>query len=113
VEELAPPLALAHAAFVAIRGSLQKNIPEAAAQLTGGEYFTLGKQKQMERDLLAISNHISNRYLLSFQPQSPREGYHALKLSVPNYAHLQVAGRSGYWAEPAGTSATPSPAAPQ
>lgn len=101
---LAPPLALARAAFVAIRGSLQQNIPEAAAHLTGGEYFTLGKQKQFERDLLAISNHISNRYLLSFQPQSPRAGYHALKLSVPNYAHLEVSGRTGYWAEPVETA---------
>lgn len=98
---LAPPLALARAAFVAIRGSLQQNIPEAAARLTGGEYFAQGKQKRFERDLLAISNHISNRYLLSFQPQSPRAGYHALKLSAPSYTHLEVSGRTGYWAEPA------------
>jgi VWFA-related protein len=105
---LAPPLALARAAFVAIRGSLQQNIPEAAARLTGGEYFTLGNQKQFERDLLAISNHISNRYVLSFQPQAPRAGYHVLKLSVPGYAHLQVAGRTGYWAEPAHQSSSPS-----
>lgn len=113
LEELAPPLALAHAAFIAVRSSLQKNIPEAAAHLTGGEYFTLGNQKQFERDLLAISNHISNRYLLSFQPQEPRVGYHALKLSVPNYAHLEVSGRTGYWAEPAATAAMPSPSAPK
>jgi len=98
---LAPPLALARAAFVAVRGSLQQNIPQTAARLTGGEYFTLGNQKQFERDLLAISNHISNRYVLSFQPTVPRVGYHVLKLSMPSYAHLQVSGRTGYWAEPA------------
>jgi len=108
---LVPPLPLARAAFVAIRGSLQQNIPEAAARLTGGEYFTLGKEKQFERDLLAISNHISNRYLLSFQPQSPRVGYHALKLSVPNYAHLEVSGRVGYWAEPAAEPIAPAASA--
>ena len=100
---LAPPLALARAAFVAIRGALQRNIPEAAAHLTGGEYFTLGNQKQFGRDLLAISNHISNRYVLSFQPSSPHAGFHALKLTAPNYAHLEVTGRTGYWAEPANT----------
>ena len=110
---LAPPLALARAAFVAIRGSLQQNIPETAARLTGGEYFTLGKQKQFERDLLAVSNHISNRYLLSFQPLSPRVGYHTLKLSVPNYEHLKVSGRVGYWAEPAAGPAAAAPLAPQ
>ena len=106
---LAPPLPLARAAFVAIRGSLQQNIPETAARLTGGEYFTLGKQKQFERDLLAISNHIPNRYVLSFQPQSPRPGFHSLKLSVPNYEGVQVSGRTGYWAEPA----LQSPSAPR
>ena len=111
LDQLAPPLALARAAFVAIRGALQKNIPEAAAHLTGGEYFTLGNQKQFERDLLAISNHISNRYIFSFQPQSPHAGYHALKLSAPNYAHLEVSGRTGYWAVPAATR--PSSAAPR
>ena len=116
LEELAPPVVLADAltrlAYAAVRSRLEKNIPETAARLTGGEYFTLGKQKQFERDLLAISNHISNRYLLSFQPQSPRVGYHALRLSVPNYAHLEVSGRVGYWAEPA-AAATPAPEAPR
>ena len=104
---LAPPLALARAAFVAVRGALQKNIPETAAQVTGGEYFTLGNQKKFERDLLNISNHISNRYVLSFQPQSPHAGYHALKISLPGYEHLQVFGRTGYWALPSATQVTP------
>jgi len=108
---LAPPLALARAAYIAVRGSLEKNIPETAAHLTGGEYFTLGNQKQFERDLLAISNHIPNRYVLSFQPRSPRVGYHTLKLSAPNYQHLDVWGRTGYWADPAPDAAKQTPAA--
>ena len=101
---LAPPVRLAKAAYLAMRGGLEKNVPETAAHLTGGEYFTLGNQKQFERNLLAISNHIPNRYVLSFQPQSPHMGYHALRLSAPNYAHLEVSGRTGYWAEPAAAS---------
>ena len=92
---------------------MRRNSSRAIAELTGGEYASFADKRSLDRDLGMFSNHVRNRYLLSFQPQSPREGYHALKLSVPNYAHLQVAGRSGYWAEPAGTSATPSPAAPQ
>jgi VWFA-related protein len=98
---LAPPLRLAKMAYLAVRGSLEKNIPETAAHLTGGEYFTLGNQKQFERDLLAISNHIPNRYVLSFQPRPPRMGYHTLKLSLPDYRHVDVSARTGYWAEPA------------
>jgi VWFA-related protein len=98
---LAPPLRLAKLAYIAVRGSLEKNIPETAAHLTGGEYFTLGNQKQFERDLLAVSNHIPNRYVLSFQPRPPRMGYHTLKLSLPDYRHVDVSARTGYWAEPA------------
>jgi VWFA-related protein len=98
---LAPPIRLAKLAYMAVRGSLQRNIPETAAHLTGGEYFTLGNQKQFERDLLAISNHIPNRYVLSFQPRPPRMGYHTLKLSLPDYRHVDVSARTGYWAEPA------------
>ncbi|HWB32872.1 MAG TPA: VWA domain-containing protein [Acidobacteriaceae bacterium] len=100
IAELAPPLALAKAAFMAVRSHLETNIPEAAAHLTGGEYFTLGKQKEFERDLLTISNHIPNRYVLSFQPQSPQSGYHALKLTLPDYSGLRVSARTGYWADP-------------
>jgi len=112
LEELAPPIALVRLAYLAVRNSLQKNIPETAAHLTGGEYFTLGNQKQFERDLLAISNHIPNRYVLSFQPRSPSAGYHTLKISVPDYQHLEVSGRTGYWAEPA-AGAKPAPSARQ
>ena len=97
---LAPPLALARAAYVAVRSSLEKNIPETAAHLTGGEYFSLGKEKTFERDLLAISNHIPNRYVLSFQPQAPHSGFHAIKVTLPDYTGLEVSARNGYWANP-------------
>jgi VWFA-related protein len=97
--ELAPPLRLATIAFVAVRDSLRKDIPETVARLTGGEYFKLTNAKSLERDLSTISNHIPNRYVLSFQPQSPHSGFHAISLRVPNYAHLEVSARDGYWAD--------------
>jgi len=105
---LAPPLALARAAYVAVRSSLEKNIPETAAHLTGGEYFSLGKEKTFERDLLAISNHIPNRYVLSFQPQAPHTGFHAIKVTLPDYTGLEVSARNGYWANPP-AAASPRP----
>jgi len=99
LELLAPPLALAKVAIIALFEGLQKNIPETVAHLTGGEQFKLGNQKSLERSLMTISNHIPNRYVLSFQAQSPHAGFHAIELRVPGYAGLQVSARNGYWAD--------------
>jgi VWFA-related protein len=98
---LAPPLGLAKAVVIALFEGLQKNIPETVARLTGGEQFKLGNQKSLERSLLTISNHIPNRYVLSFQAQSPHAGFHAIELHVPGYAGLEVSARNGYWADSA------------
>ena len=97
VAMLAPPLRLAHMAYVGIRDAIQHNVPEAVAKLTGGEYYKLGSEKTFERDLSTIANHIPNRYILSFQPQSPHPGFHAISLSAPEYKGLLVYARTGYW----------------
>jgi VWFA-related protein len=107
---LAPPLGLAKAAVIAIFDGLQKNIPETVARLTGGEYFKLTTAKSLERDLATISNHIPNRYVLSFQPQSPHPGLHGISLRLPNYTGLEVTARGSYWAESEDRPANPSPA---
>ena len=105
---LAPPLALAKAAVIAIFDGLQKNIPETVARTTGGEYFKLTNARSLERDLHTISNHIPNRYILSFQPQSPHPGPHVIHLGAPAYTGLEVTARSTYWAD----TNPPAPAAP-
>jgi VWFA-related protein len=110
LELLVPPLALARAAAIAFIAALQKNIPETVARLTGGEYFKLGNQKSLERNLQTISNHIPNRYVLSFQPQAPHAGFHAIELRAPEYPGLTIAARNGYWAESEAPPANPSPA---
>jgi VWFA-related protein len=104
---LAPPLALAKMAAIAARDGLQKNVPETVARLTGGEYFKLTNAKGLERDLQTISNHIPNRYVLSFQPQSPHPGFHAISLKTPGY-NFEVSARDGYWAD---TDVAPNPPA--
>jgi VWFA-related protein len=104
---LAPPLRLAKAAAIAAFDGLQKNIPETVARLTGGEYFKLGNEKNFERDLQTISNHIPNRYILSFQPRSPHPGLHALTLRVPNYTGIEITARSSYWADPSASPQEP------
>ena len=96
---LAPPLALAKMAFVAGRNGLRRNVPETVASLTGGEYYQFKDARGIERDMIALSNHVPNRYILSFHPQSPHPGLHALTLRLNNYPNLEVAARTSYWAD--------------
>jgi VWFA-related protein len=97
--QLAPPLALAKMAAIEATDGLKRNIPETVAHLTGGEYFKLTDLKSLERSLAAISNHIPNRYVLSYQPQSPTPGLHLISVHLQNYSNLKVTARSSYWAE--------------
>lgn len=98
--QLAPPLGLAKMAAIAATDALRRNVPETVANLTGGEYFKLTDAKSLERDLTAIANHLPNRYVLSFHPQSPHPGLHILSVGVRGYAHLAVTARRSYWANP-------------
>ena len=98
--QLAPPLALAKVAAIATTDALRRNVPETVARLTGGEYFPLTDAKSLERSLGTIGNHLPNRYVLSFHPQSPHPGLHIIALHVPHYSGVEVTARSSYWAEP-------------
>jgi VWFA-related protein len=97
--QLVPPLALAKMAAIAATDGLKRNIPETVAHLTGGEYYKLTDARSLERDLVTISNHVPNRYVLSFQPQSPHPGFHAIELKLRIYPELRVTARSSYWAD--------------
>jgi VWFA-related protein len=108
--QLLPPLALAKMAAILASDSLKRNVPETVARLTGGEYFKLSNPKQLDHDLATISNHIPNRYMLSFQPQSPHLGLHTLDLQLKDYPGLHVTARTSYWADAPGAS---SPSASQ
>ena len=96
---LAPPLALAKMAVLAGVHSLERNVPETVAEMTGGEYFPFKDTKTLEHDLETISNHVPNRYMLSFQPQSPHPGLHTVKLSLKSYPNLDLAARNSYWVD--------------
>ncbi len=98
--QLVPPLALAKMAALAASDALQRNVPQTVSHLTGGEYFRLTGSRSLDRDLAAIANHLPNRYVLSFHPQSPRPGLHIIAVRVPGYADLAVTARASYWANP-------------
>jgi hypothetical protein len=99
---LAPPLALAKLAAIRATDALQRNVPKTVAELTGGEYFRFEKSRELVRDLMTVSNHVPNRYVLSFQPSAPHAGFHAVELKLKDRPGLHVTARSGYWADGAG-----------
>jgi hypothetical protein len=78
---------------------LKHNVPETVAELTGGEYFQFKDAKSLERDLETISNHVPNRYMLTFHPQAPHPGLHAVTLRLKSYPNLDLEARNGYWVE--------------
>jgi VWFA-related protein len=102
--DLLPPLRLARMAFLSARNGLKRNVPESVAQLTGGEYFAFKDATTLTRHLITISSDVHNYYVLSFSPQSPHPGLHALELSLKYRPGLQLRARKAYWMD-AGTAA--------
>jgi VWFA-related protein len=99
--DLLPPLRLARIAFLAAKDGLKRNVPKSVAHLTGGEYFDFKNATTLTRDLMTISNDVPNYYVLSFRPQSPRAGIHALELRIKDKPEYEVKARKGYWVDAA------------
>ncbi len=99
--DLLPPLRLARMAFLAAKDGLKRNVPKSVAELTGGEYFAFKDEKTLAQHLITISNDVPNYYFLSFRPQSPHPGFHALALKVKNKSAYEINARKGYWIETA------------
>lgn len=107
LSDLAPPLRAAKIAALAIMSAMRKNAAETVAHLTGGEYYSFKDRKSLQKAMLTVSNHVPNRYVLSFRPEDPHPGVHTLKLDLKDYPKLQITARRNYWAESA-DSETPS-----
>jgi VWFA-related protein len=97
VNDLLPPLRIARLAYIAAMDSMQKNVPETVATLTGGEYFGFKNSKSLRQSLSSISNDIHNHYVLSFQPSLPHPGLHSLSLSLKDRPELVIKARGAYW----------------
>jgi VWFA-related protein len=81
---------------VAIK-ALRTNAASEVASLSGGESVEFGDQRDLERQLAVLANHIPNRYMLSFRPSSDQAGFHVLQVQVAGHPELQIAARSSYW----------------
>lgn len=81
------------------RQAMKKNVPKAIASMTGGEYELFSSRKAFETRMNSFSNHLHNRYLLSFEPKSPHPGLHQIRVRLKDPAPAEsVLFRSNYWA---------------
>lgn len=112
LEDLAPPLRLARMAFYEARDGMKRNVPEAVAEQTGGEYFDFKDNKSLVKRLEVISNDMPAYYVLSFSPDNPHPGLHALGVTVTANPTLAVNARKAYWAGPPPETPAPSQSSP-
>ena len=79
--------------------AMKKNMPQAIASMSGGEYELFASRKSFETRMNNFANHVHGRYLLSFEPRSPRPGLHQIRVRLKDPARDEtVLFRSNYWA---------------
>ena len=79
--------------------AMRKNVPSTIASMTGGEYELFATRKKFEVRMNDFTNHVHNRYLLSFAPKSPHPGLHQIRVRLKDAGNGTVLARSSYWAE--------------
>jgi len=80
--------------------AMKKNVPEAIASMSGGEYELFASRKSFETKMNSFANHVHNRYLLSFEPKGPHPGLHQIRVRWKDPARREtVLFRSNYWAD--------------
>ena len=81
------------------RQAMRKNIPNAVAVLTGGEYELFATRKKFDVRMNDFTNHLHSRYLLSITPKNPHPGLHQIRVRLKDPGNTTVLARSSYWAE--------------
>jgi VWFA-related protein len=72
------------------------NTTDVLAGGTGGTLFPFTKAKALEEAILKLGNELHSHYVISFAPDPPDEGYHALEFKVTRKGAFQVRARPGY-----------------
>jgi len=79
--------------------AMERNVSQAIASMSGGEYELFASRKSFETKVNSFSNHVHNRYLLSFEPRRPHPGLHPIRVRLKDPARNEtVLFRSNYWA---------------
>jgi VWFA-related protein len=60
---------------------------------TGGRELPFARQKGLEQAITALGEELHSHYLISFRPDCPRDGYHAIQVIAPG----DIRARKGYW----------------
>jgi VWFA-related protein len=81
------------------RNAMKKNITQAIAAMTGGEYVLFTSRKAFERRLVEFNNHLRGRYVLTFAPQNPHPGLHRIQVRLKQPVQgARILFRTNYWA---------------
>src|SRR6202795_3970876 len=79
------------------RAAIKSNTPKAIASQTGGEYELFESRKRFETRMMDFTNHLHNRYVLSFEPKNPKPGLHEIRVRLKEPGTASVLARSSYW----------------
>ncbi len=83
--------------FLMARQAMRKNTAKALVTMTGGEYELFESRKRFETRMIDFTNHLHNRYVLSFEPKSPKPGLHEIRVRLKEPGTATVLARSSYW----------------
>jgi VWFA-related protein len=93
------PLDVGGPLFMTIN-AMRRNTAKSLASMTGGDYELFATSKTFEDHMFDFTNHLHNRYVLSFHPKLPHPGLHQLSVRVRNGSnHWTVWARTSYWAQ--------------
>lgn len=79
--------------------AMKKNVSKSLASMTGGEYELFATDKTFEDHMFDFTNHLHNRYILTFQPKQPHPGLHQVRVRVREENNWTVLARTSYWAQ--------------
>ena len=82
--------------------AMRKNVPSTVTAMTGGEYELFTSHKNFDARMNDFTNHLHNRYLLSFAPVQPHPGLHQLRVRLRDSNKGSILARTRYWAQDAG-----------
>jgi VWFA-related protein len=78
--------------------AMKKNVAKQIAMMSGGEYAPFTRDKAFENEMVEVSQHARNRYMLSFTPSDPTPGLHSLRVRTTQDYGARVVARASYWA---------------
>ena len=85
------------ALFAHARAAMKSNTPKAIASQTGGEYELFESRQRFETRMVDFTNHLHNRYLLSFEPKNLKPGLHQIRVRLKQPGAATILARSSYW----------------